>query len=241
MKKLKFSLVAILLMALISSCKKDEDETKPVYKLGPNVYEIDQPTSEVLVSVDSLKIDFTGNTQQLQTLKVGDIILSKIAPNAPYGFLRRITAIQKTGDDYTFTTEEVSLVEAFEELHIDYSQTFTPADTSIKKMEAALEFTINIPSIIVYDDDGDFDTEFDQIKLDGSVTYSPSLDLVIDISGFHLDYAKAGGSFTTTTDIQVTAGGSLASFDAEKAIYSQCMLSDQIGQNRAFCNVVFAC
>ncbi len=203
----------------LQSCKKDVEEEPPVYKLGPNVYEIDAPTSQTLIKVDSSRIDFNGNTEQLQKLKVNDIIVSGIATNAPYGFLRRITAIQKNGNDYKFTTEEVSLDEAFEELHIDYKKAFSTDDTTGKK--EGLDFTTEFDK--TFDVDGNSSTEYDQIKITGTLTFTPDISVAIDISRFHLDYAKVEGSFTTEMETEITAGGSIASYSNEFPVYQQAL------------------
>lgn len=74
---------------------KPNDTDKPAsYVLGPKSI-IDNPSSQVIQAVDSTKVVFNGNTTQLDNLTVGNIIISGIAPNAPYGFLRKITNVQK--------------------------------------------------------------------------------------------------------------------------------------------------
>ncbi|MBK9330084.1 MAG: hypothetical protein IPM95_12460 [Sphingobacteriales bacterium] len=113
MKYLKY-LPLFFLFCFSLSCKKEKDTNTPgSYVLGPKTVIIDNSTSLVLESLDSVKVVFDGNTTQLESLTVGSIIVSGITTNAPYGFLRKITNIQKSGTIYTFTTVEVSLQEAF--------------------------------------------------------------------------------------------------------------------------------
>ncbi|HNM67427.1 MAG TPA: hypothetical protein PKN16_08035, partial [Chitinophagales bacterium] len=150
MKNLK--LITILLITLFAfSCKKDKTNNtdKPAtYVLGPKSVIIDNSSSQVIQAVDSTKVVFNGNTTQLQSLTVGNIIISGIAPNAPYGFLRKITNIQNTGSTYTFTTVEVPLEEAFKELHVDYTKTFTTADTA--KRVSSTSFVVELTDYVLY-------------------------------------------------------------------------------------------
>lgn len=207
-----FKIISYILFSLfIFSCKKDKTDTnKPgSYVLGPKTVIIDNTTTQVIESVDSVKVVFDGNTTQLESLTVGSIIVSGIAPNAPYGFLRKITNIQKTGTTYTFTTAEVPLEEAFEELHVDYTKTFTPADTAGRIL--GTNFTIDLPNMILYDGDGNNGTTTDQIKLNESVEITPNFRFAVDISRFKLQYAIVEGSFQTILEQSVIAGGTVGS------------------------------
>lgn len=214
MKNLKI-ISYVLISLFLFSCKKDKTDTnKPgSYVLGPKTVIIDNATSQVIESVDSVKVIFDGNTTQLENLTVGSIIVSGIAPNAPYGFLRKITNIQKSGTTYTFTTVEVPLEEAFEELHVDYTKTFTPADTVGRIL--GTNFTIDLPNMILYDGDGNNSTTADQIKLNESVELTPNFRFAVDISRFKLQYAIVEGSFQTVLEQSVVAGGTVGNVSKE--------------------------
>lgn len=218
-------IVFTTLIIALSGCKKDDGNnntppTDSIIKLGANTVWINDPTAQILQSVDSVKVIFNGNTEQLQGLAVGDIIVSGIVPNAPYGFLRKILAIQHNGSEYQFTTQEVPLTDAFEELHIDYTKNFSLNDTLSGKKQS-LDFTVDLPNVIVYDADGNNNTTSDQIKINGSLAFSPSMTVDVDISFFHLDYARVEASFQTEIQNSITAGGSLASFSEEITVYQQ--------------------
>ena len=222
MKSLKF-LPLIVICLFSSSCKKDKTPTNTPgsYVLGPKTVIIDNTTSLVLESVDSVKVVFDGNTTQLESLTVGSIIVSEITTNAPYGFLRKITNIQKVGTVYTFTTVEVPLEEAFEELHIDYTKTFTTSDTTHRTNGA--NFTLDFPDMILYDGDGNNSTVLDQIKLSENVVLTPAFHIVIDIGLFRMNYFKVEGSFETVLDQSVNAGGNVGTISKKIKIYEQPM------------------
>ena len=174
MKIFKFVLF-VLVVIIIFSCKKEDDNNTnpdPVITLAPNTVWIDIETAQKIQSVDSSKITYNGNTTQFENLKVGDIIVSSIAPNAPNGFLRKITNIQKSKGEYEFTTIEVPLTEAFEELDVDYTKLYTATDTGVKRTNG-LEFNIPFPNILIYDADGNSGTTYDQIRLNGSLKITP--------------------------------------------------------------------
>jgi uncharacterized protein (TIGR02145 family) len=212
---MKISQIVILLSILfVISCKKDTLDIDPAtYVLAPTSIIIDDTTSQLIQEVDSLKVVFDGNTTLLEDLTVGNIIISGIAPNAPYGFLRKITNIEKIGSTYTFTTVEVPLEEAFEELHVDYTKSFTPADTGGRI--ANTFFTIDLPNIILYDEDGNNSTTSDQIKISENIKLTPSFRFAVDISNFKLEYATVEGNFETILNQSLTAGGTVGSISKE--------------------------
>jgi|GEM_PF-1318188 len=216
------SLVALTLTCTISSCRKDLPEPEPEVEnptivIAPNAIWINDATSSTLQSVDSVVIVFSGNTEQLLQMAVGKTIVSGIAENAPYGFMRRITAIDQAGSLYTLTTEEVPMTEAFQELNIDYSKTFTVDDTA----RSGPVFTINLPDVVVFDNDGNNGTTHDQVRVNGSVDVTPVFNLAIRISGSTLQAAKLEGKFQADLTNTVIAGGAVGSFGGEVTIYEQ--------------------
>ena len=220
MKNLKY-ITIVLLSIFLFSCKKEKTDTnKPgSYVLGPKTVIIDNSTSLVLESVDSVKVVFDGNTTQLESLTVGSIIVSGITTNAPYGFLRKITNIQKSGTIYTFTTVEVPLEEAFEELHVDYTKTFSTSDTA--RRVTGTSFTIDLPNMVLYDGDGNNATTADQIKLNENIEITPSFRFAVDISRFKLQYAIIEGNYQTILDQSIVAGGSVGSMSKEVDIFEK--------------------
>lgn len=212
-------LVVMALSILQFGCKKEKTD-KPkldTYKLAPNTRIINNPTAQIIKTVDSVNVVFNGNTAQLDSLKVGDIIISGIAPNAPYGFLRKITNIQKTGSTYTYATVEVPLQEAFEELHVNFTKTFTVTD-SAKRLSSA-DFQLDFPNIILYDGDGNQNTKADQIKLSENLTLTPTINIIIDISAFQPSYFKAEATFQSKLDQAITAGGSVGTISKKIKLY----------------------
>lgn len=196
------------IMVLFYGCKKDDpDEVPPMIKLGPNTTWIDDATAQLVQSVDSVTIVFNGSSAQLDALVNGDIVTQGIGPNAPYGYLRKITAINHSGTVYTLTTTPATFTEAFEELHIDHTVTFTTNDTATGKT-GALEFT------------EEFDETFDQAELSGSITFAPRLKILIDEGLFTINSVRAEGNFVTTLLCTLTVAAPMPQVDEEVELYS---------------------
>lgn len=61
-------------------------------------------------------------TADLENVQVGDVLVSGITDVAPYGFLREVTDIERTGERITFLTEEATLNQVFESINLKYEQ-----------------------------------------------------------------------------------------------------------------------
>jgi len=67
-------------------------------------------------------LDFKApNSGAFAKYKVGDTLISGVTDNSPNGFLRKITNIQNVGGELVISTEQGKLLEATNNLHIDYS------------------------------------------------------------------------------------------------------------------------
>ena len=65
-----------------------------------------------LYSKDTGRLVFSQVTPLLERLKTRDVIVSKPAPGAPYGFLRKIKSMRKDGNTLTLETEQAKFSEA---------------------------------------------------------------------------------------------------------------------------------
>jgi len=216
MKKIIYTLWIIVFFAGCAKEKVDDTPNNPTITLADNTIWIDEPTNQVLTAVDSSKLIFNGNTQQLQNLKAGNIVVSGIAPNAPYGYLRKISAVQQNGNQFIITTTEVPFTEAFKELHVNHTKNFGLDDTLAGKKES-LQFVVDFDEVVVYD--GGSPTK--RVTLNGSLSFAPSISVAIDINSFKLDYAKIEAAFETTIEQELTLGGSLGSFSKKTVIFQK--------------------
>ncbi len=211
----------LLMLGGMTACKKDKDskEEKPVEaSYTKSVVEINAESNQKLEEVNAGQIVFNGNTSQLAEIKTGTIIVSGIAPNAPEGYMRRVTSVQKNGEEYVFATEDVALTEVFENLDVDYTYKFDDADSSGKR---ALGIHVNIPDIVLYDEDGNTSTLYDQLKFNGGLTLRPELDVKIRIRRAKLEYVFIGANMGMDVNLSSQFGGRLAGFSKELKLYEQ--------------------
>jgi uncharacterized protein (TIGR02145 family) len=219
MRKWTLFIVIIITLAACKKEKQDIDDPSD-YKLAPNTILIDEPTSQTLLQLDTTTLVFNGNTTQLRDLKQGNIIISGITPNAPHGYLRKILAVHKSGNQYTFSTEDATLTQAFEDLQVNYLKSFAINDTASGKKED-LQFSIDFPNTVVYDADGNNNTKHDQITLNGNVSFTPSILTQINIKTFVFNYAKIEASIESNIQSTLTVGGNIASVNKELTIFSK--------------------
>jgi len=172
------------------------------------------------ISPDGVTYTFSQSTSELESLSPDDIIASGVAENAPYGFLRKVTSVSTVGSDVVVQTSDATLEEAIQNGTITISKTFSPADvvsdvplsagvtvvpTFPRAEEAAPVEPVSVEYIrqwvledeVIYDQDGDLTTTYDQITANGSIAISLSVDFTLKISWFRLKEC----SFTTTTKV----------------------------------------
>lgn len=226
-KQIIFLFLAII---MFQGCKKDPKVESQLpqsatSKLADNVIEVNTETNQRLEEVNSTQIVFSGNTSQLESIKTGTIIISEIAPNAPEGYLRKVTSIEKNGQEYIFTTDNVALTEAFEDLEIDYTHTFDETDSSGRR---ALGINVSIPDVVLYDADGNTSTKYDQIRFNGGLNLKPDIDVKIRIRKAKLEYTYLGGNMGMDVNLSTHFGGRLAGFQKKIKLYEQILTAFMI-------------
>jgi len=219
-----------LVIIMFQGCKKDPKAESQLpqsatSKLADNVIEVNTETNQRLEEVNNTHIVFSGNTSQLESIKTGTIIISGIAPNAPEGYLRKVTSVEKNGQKYVFTTDNVALTEAFEDLEIDYTHKFNEADSSGRR---ALDINVSIPDVVLYDADGNASTKYDQIRFNGGLNLKPEIDVKIRIRKAKLEYAYLGGNMGMDVNLSTHFGGRLAGFQKQIKLYEQMLAAFMI-------------
>lgn len=100
----------------ITGCKKEEPNPEPQPQeviLSDETRILDANTLALISQVDTSNytITFSGTTSQIEALKTGDIVVSGVHSLAPYGFMRRIVAVNKNGTAMTIHTQPALLNE----------------------------------------------------------------------------------------------------------------------------------
>lgn len=142
-----------------------------------------------LISVGKDKILFT--KESFSHLENMEYIVATPLEKAPEGFLRKIKTIDQQNDQLVITTENVEINELIPTIDHESEYRFESLSTSeietedgdvvsyrsVRKNNRSLgQFRINLDRV-VFDADGNHSTTHDQIKVKGSATIEPKLDL----------------------------------------------------------------
>lgn len=146
-------------------------------------------TVQQITKQDGMTIYFSKNASEVGNLKTGDIIIS----NQGDGFLRKITSLSVSGNEYVVETSTATLEQAFSTADVTLNKELTQADintqkaaqlkkgVSLRQAPATNEFAVTLDDVVLYDFDGNTNTTNDQIKANGSLTFRVTLDFKLEI------------------------------------------------------------
>ena len=147
-------------------------------------------------------------TAQLRALRPGDVLVAGPTRQAPSGLLRRVTGVARSPSGLVLTTAPAQLTDAVSSLAASYSgpapapatptaATTTPARGVTVTQATSREFTVGLRDYVLYDIDGRASTSDDQMRADGTITFSvPRIDFAIDINQARITTLR----FVTTFD-----------------------------------------
>ena len=212
--------------ACSSNGKGDSTPGQQVTYKVPNTTKIVSPAEQsgvLAVGSGGDPITLDGLSALAGRVAAGDVLVFGIGDQTPHGLLRRVVTKSVDGTNVILTTTQAKLEDAFQELHFAVHQTVDPATMqswtptaqglSVQKSaltvqgSAGYTFDVNFDDTVLYDDDGNPDTTYDQIIMNGSTSFSLSLDLEVDIGLFTMDRFKFGptlaqnGSVTVSTNL----------------------------------------
>ena len=214
---------------MFSSCSTDKDLSAPApaqqavsqnqngnVELSANTKIVSEKINSALTEATEGKLVFRGEDKFLEQVKAGDILVA--APNevAVDGYLRNVTRVEKTGDSYVFYTSQAKIEQAVKNATIRMKApiAFKGGNRKIKgdQQEAySQNFSHSMPlNYIIYDVDGNYSSTYDQIKTNGSLTFSANMYLDMNISNNQLTYFYATSDFGMTHNQNVVIGGSVS-------------------------------
>jgi len=127
----KFLLLFILGMMLIpTGCKKKNPappDPEPQISHDPivadNAKVMDLDTRAAISNIDTVNFTFTfnGETDLLNNLKVGDILVDSCSDKAQYGYLRKVTSIEGAKGSKVVQTEQAKLFDVLHQGSIDFN------------------------------------------------------------------------------------------------------------------------
>lgn len=125
MRKLFSFLCLGMILTLLFACKSEEDiptgsVDNKYYTAAGSVSVLSEEAVQYLecLTEDGTTVVLKANTPDEALPKVGQIIVIPMSEKTPYGFLGKVTSVNK-GETINVLTEEVPLAEAFETLSID--------------------------------------------------------------------------------------------------------------------------
>jgi hypothetical protein len=188
-------------LVLATGCGSDERQgsgSSADYKIPDTTVVLDQASLAALESVsdDRTSFRFSRSTALLDSLRTRDVIVAGIfEPLLPFGTLRRVQTIDRSGGAVVLTTVPAALAEAIERAHIrqkiplreDNVQAVT-ADGVVQEALGPDGLYFGLNDVVLYDGDGQPEAH-DQVVLNGNIGIVPELDLEIDLDGFSLEEA----------------------------------------------------
>jgi hypothetical protein len=190
-----------MLLVLVTGCGGSDEPTNASadYKIPDTTVVLDQASLQALESVteDRVTFRFARSTSVLDRLRERDVIVAgSFEPLLPFGTLRRVLKIDRTGGGVVLTTTAASLAEAIERARIrqkiplreDNVQAVTAEGVVQESLgPSGLYFGLN--DVVLADIDGLPSSTHDQVVLNGNIGIEPELDLSIDLDGFSLSEA----------------------------------------------------
>jgi formylglycine-generating enzyme required for sulfatase activity len=212
----------------------------PLVLSGSSVPTVTPETTEVLpetttqylseISSDGTVYTFTQSTSSLNALDPGDIMVSDATTRASSGFLRKVTSVSEYGGQVVVETEAATLEEAIESGEVRLSHALAPdqiqggeqldgvALASGSTSQIRDEFYFELEDVVLYDDDGNPDTENDQIRADGTIRLEPSFDIKLVVRNWRLQQLSFTTSAVETAELEIKAEVELVNVEVEKEI-----------------------
>ncbi len=170
------------------------------------------------ISQDGMTYIFSQTTDELTNVKVGDVVVSDASSHAPNGFLRRVTNITNNNGQVILETKQASLDEAIQNGTIKLHRKLTSADIArieileqghakfAAPQQAQNGFFIEKNDIIVYDKDGDQNTQLDQVRMKLKYEFEPDLVFEASIHNFTLEEMRFEIEITQTKTMEFEYG-----------------------------------
>ena len=207
MKRNQILQYVCLVIALIISigCRKQEirdfelNDNQTYHEKLSNVTQVlDREDHEMIVGVDSTGIDIYCQTNFIDSIKVGDILVSPGFGLYPSGFLRKVESVDRTSQPCRINTKNGSLDESFEELTFS-----TPLALGDSLRLRSNEMVIDIVNYTIGLEDIVGESEATRIK--ATILYELNLDGILEPRDVDLS-ANFSVQFTSNASVEYENG-----------------------------------
>ena len=224
--KLIFFVVVISLVLIVFSCsdkKPTEPDTSADIIYSDNTVVVPDDVSAGIVEVTDDHVIISTEVVSVDDYQIGDILLSKPAENAPYGFLRKIEEIILQENQIVYETSLATLEDAFYQLKISESRRLKTTDViDAQPMVDGVEFLPD--SRNPFDFSFNIDTSFDlgnnvSFDIDGSLVATMGYHFDVEIDWLlRLKTIEFEPFVTADSDLTVTVNGGF-SYEQEIVLY----------------------
>ncbi|MBC7412536.1 MAG: hypothetical protein H7331_08810 [Bacteroidia bacterium] len=178
-------------------------------ELSANTRIVSNELNKTLVAIDDASLTFNGESEFLNNIKPGNILVASISDVAVDGYLRTVIKIEKTANTYVVYTSQASLENVIVNgnIHVEQPLTFySDENQKLSSVGTSTSKTIALNKVL-YDRDGNLATMYDQLSTSGSLVLSATLFLDVTFSGSTLTYFKANTQFSANHTQSITGGG----------------------------------
>jgi len=214
MKKIIPIITVLIVAVFLNNCKKEDllRPTEEEYIIGDDTVTISSnavivttQTENVLQQVTENQLTFSSETQELEQLENGNILVGGISENAPDGYLRKVVNITKSGGQIIVNTEQAEITDVIKDCDFSIKRVVTTNDILNKKKSAKSSKFEGEIDVVLFDHDGNYDTDNDQVKITGTYSIEPEIIFDLKIREYTLQNFKFGLKFTKELEIQAKA------------------------------------
>lgn len=206
---------------LFYTCKKDEFVSPNKTNDGYNVIVLPDNALNKIVNYSDGAITFS----EAVNCSKNDILVAKISPETPYGFLRRVNSL--SDNKKIVYTHQASLEEAVEEGTLEFTKTLLPSDkSSFKSLEGvtltegkAFNFSYQLENVVLYDADGNTSTTDDQVIANGYIDFNSSFDFKLKTKNWKIDYFHFKNTINENSKLEINANTSEFALDEKTTIF----------------------
>ena len=169
--------------------------------LAKEVLIVEKDTAMTLDSVkdNTFTYSYSGSSPKVQS---GDILISEKGG----GYLKKVISVQDQSGTLIVNTEQASLTDAFEELHLQETITLDgnikqKGTQGIERQSAGTGGSVGVKiANFNFTGSDDYDVSFDDVDFN----FTPTFDIIIDISGGELKTFKLEVKGDTTLNMYTT-------------------------------------
>jgi len=215
-------MVSLLLFSVLAAgCideNGDEEDEEIEDDEGPSIpgttTQLSGDTLDSIVSVSEDKGDITFQSSDpvISGIEKGDVLSFGISEKTPYGLLRKVTGIERSGSRTTLKTEQATIEEAVEDGRAEYNQTLSQPLKTVESNAGVVmknnrtrsaDDGIGFEDVVLYEEGGA------KILLNGYLDLDFELIFILDIEDFHIVECTFGTRTTFDGELSVTSDGEL--------------------------------